>query len=129
MASRTKFLPSLRDTCFSRVSLLVTAKEILAVAVFGGFCLFSEMAKGCQWYAYEELKKQGKKIRVMPSVVLSEKAGYRDGVVSLTNTEDCKVMLHELEHHYQWEKFGPAKTLAEWEWREREAVRVVRRVE
>lgn len=94
-----------------------------------GVMAFQPKAFGCQWYAYEELRKQGKKIRVMPSVVLSEKAGYRDGVVSLTNTEDCKVMLHELEHHYQWEQWGPAKSFMEWEWREREAAMVVRRVE
>lgn len=106
---------------------LLTAKEIGAVLLFGAFCLFSEMAKGCDWWAYSEMKKVGLKIRVMPATVLGDRTFYRNGVISLTNT-DCKAYLHELVHHHQWERSGSAKSEAEWWSRERDAAIVTERI-
>jgi len=101
----------------------MTTKELLGVALFGGFCMFSEMAKSCDcaWESWEALKKANIKIRTMPSVVIGDRASYRNSVVSLTNTWDCRVFLHELVHHSQEQRYGPARSEEEWIQRERDA--------
>lgn len=90
-----------------------------------GLMSFPPTALGCQWWAYSELKKANLKIKVMPSVVVGERTFYRNGVVMLTNTEDCRKFLHELVHAWQYQERGAAKTESEWEERETEAQKIV----
>lgn len=94
---------------------------ICIALIWLGLMSFPPTALGCQWWAYSEMKKANLKIKVMPSVVLGDRTFYRNGVVMLTNTEDCRAFLHEAVHHYQWEQRGNAKTEAEWYRRERDA--------
>ncbi len=106
----------------------MTAKEILGVAVFGAFCLFSEFVDACAYESWLSVKKAGLRITTMPSVVIGERPSYRAGVITLTNTWDCRVYLHELVHHVQWLQFGDAKSEAEWWRRERDAAIVTERI-
>lgn len=107
----------------------MTAKEILAVLIFGVFVLFfGSSANACAYESWLSVKKAGLRITTMPSVVIGERASYRAGVITLTNTWDCRVYLHELVHHHQWERSGPAKSEAEWWQRERDAAIVTERI-
>jgi hypothetical protein len=64
--------------------------------------------------------------RVFVTVPIKLAGWYDSGIVFIRpdKAEDCAVYVHELTHHYQYLKHGPAKSHEEWLQREIEAVRV-----
>lgn len=105
---------------------MFTIRELFAVALFGGFCLFSE-AYGCDctFYAVDALKRVGVKLKTIPNVAINDwhkyPGVYSRGVVQIKDPNDCRTFVHEFYHHFQWEHAGDAKGEAEWWKRERDA--------
>jgi hypothetical protein len=64
--------------------------------------------------------------RVFTTVPIKLAGWYDSGIVFIRpdKVEDCAVYVHEMVHHAQYLKHGPAKTHEEWLQREIEAVRV-----
>lgn len=64
----------------------------------------------CMWYAYTALKRIGIRLRTVPAVVISGEHGghgfYLRGMVGVPDNQDCKVMVHEFVHEYQYERYG-----------------------
>lgn len=84
----------------------------------------------CMWYAYTALKRIDVKLRTFPAVTQSTEHGkhgyYLRGVVGVPDVNECKAMVHEFVHHYQYERYGEVPvgrpdTKILWDLNEREA--------
>lgn len=119
------------ETSVPSIAADMTWREIALVLLMATLVLgFTPSAHSCDCvhYGYQQLKRQNMKV-IIPAVVIGSRASYRGGVVTLTNTTDCRVFAHELVHAWQDQKRGPARNAVEWELNEREAAMVVARME
>ena len=85
--------------------------------------IYPAMACDCTFTAIDHLRNAGVRLKTVPAVIVNhdQPRGYKDGVINIHRTEDCKVMTHELAHHAQHERYGAAVDWADWERRERDA--------
>lgn len=70
------------------------------------------------------------KIAAPPSLAvvpeLTHKGAYHFSTISIRPDADCGVLVHEMAHHKQFSKKGPATDWDEWLDREQEALRIER---
>lgn len=90
-------------------------------------------ADDCVSYAHDGLRVLHLAIRSEPTYAFMDKASgplgrYSRGKVDV-RTHDCRVLLHEFIHHWQWEKWGDAKDANEWHAREMQADLLTRKAE
>lgn len=101
-------------------------EDMIAVVLAGILLMVAHpeaRACDCTFHAIDALYNAGVRVRTIPPVVVNKDfpRGYKDGVITIHRTDDCKVMTHELAHHVQHETYGPAQSWADWERRERDA--------
>ena len=99
----------------------MVAVGMVGLALFAGH----PEAKGCDctFVAITALHNAGVRVKTVPAVVvnLDQPRGYKAGVINIHDTDDCKVMTHEVAHHVQHELYGPTMDWPDWEKRERDA--------
>ena len=71
----------------------------------------------CTFYAIEALGKVGIKLKTVPSIVVNDlhrfPGVYSEGVVTVHEVSDCRVLTHEFYHHYQATNGIPMDSRAE----------------
>lgn len=113
----------------------MTIKESLALLLCAAYVLLAPPSHACDctWYAYSALKAHGIRMATVPSLVVNADQRYPGmysrGVVSVKDTEDCRVRIHEYVHHVQWLKYGDAFDIHEWQRRENQAAMLTMIVE
>lgn len=106
------------------------AGKALALAVV----LFASVANAtCVEQAVNALGEIHVRVRSLPVVevdpALRTLGSYSRGVVKVRDEAACVVVLHELVHHWQWERWGDAKDMGEWTQREMQAEQMTRQVQ
>lgn len=103
----------------------------IAFLVWSGASLADECQ--CVPYAIEALKSVGIRLKTMPNIAVNDfchsRGCYRTGVLFIKDINDCRTMIHELVHHFQYERYGEALDAHE-NWRnEMQAARVTMHAE
>lgn len=87
----------------------------------------------CVAYSVEALKRVHIRLAVLPVIEQNDDCKhpgcYRRGTVKVKDINNCRVLLHEFAHHYQWERDGDAKDYHENWRREMEAAFITMRAE
>jgi hypothetical protein len=125
----------LLNWCWSLIRTLDALGVLVVVALLlwashaGANDFGNAQRRGCAEIAHAYLAQRGMKVD-MPKVWVTvpiKLAGWYDSgnlFVRPDKAEDCAVFVHEMTHHYQYLKRGPAMSHEEWIAREIEAVRV-----
>lgn len=109
----------------------MTMREAMCVVLLGLYLLvFPPQALACNCVAYsiEALSRVHIRLRTIPSIGVNDwfkhAGSYSRGVVNIADINNCRVMIHELAHHWQWLRWGDAKTPQEWQQREMQAAMI-----
>ena len=86
------------------------------------------LACNCVAYSIEALARVHIRLQTIPSIAENDyynhPGAYSQGIVNVKDVDNCRVMLHEFIHHWQWLKDGNATTLHEWQRREMQAAMI-----
>ena len=98
---------------------------------FIGFLLLlspSVYACNCVTYSIKALHMVHLKLKTVPNIAVNDwfkhPGAYSRGVVNIKDINNCQVMLHEFIHHIQWEAYGDALDIHEWQRREMQAAQI-----
>lgn len=87
----------------------------------------------CVTWSIEALHYVRIRLKTIPSIGVNDwfkhPGSYSRGVVNVRDINNCRVLLHEFAHHYQWERDGDAKDTHENWRREMEAAFITTRAE
>lgn len=87
----------------------------------------------CVNHSIEALGAVHIRLRTIPSIGVNNwhrfPGVYSRGVVEVADINDCRVLLHEFIHHWQWLQHGDALDFNEWQRRELQATLITARAE
>lgn len=79
----------------------------------------------CVAYAIAALRTVGIRLKIIPSIGVNDwhkhKGDYSRHVVHIRDINDCRTMIHEFVHEYQYERDGDGLDYHEWHRREMKA--------
>lgn len=106
-------------------------RECIVVGLMGVWLMAappSAVACNCVAYSIEALSRVHIHLKTIPSIAennwYKHAGSYSRGVVNIVNIDNCRVMLHEFVHHWQWLRYGNAQDIHEWQRRENQAAMV-----